>query len=224
MEDHARGFGPASMMDGKNASFNWKNESHNATKAVEIRQGGNGFAMNDNQYHILGMSIEGKLNPNPADMAMLISDNKTLAQIKSDIKALMESEVAAASYNGSLRFGQSNYNLVNIKLTLSKDNNSTIEADVAGPKLNPKDKPTTAIGQISITASRHENSTIGAGTLTMNSGEYSGKYNVLLEMGHGMGKHDGMDGCAFAGMDHKDQRFGMNKEMRMPVNMAAKKA
>ena len=211
MEDCARGMGPAFMMHGKNAS-SWRNESHNTTRAVEIRQGGNGFAISGNEYHVLEMNVKGKIAPNSADMAKLISDNKTLAQIKSDIKAMINAEIAAASYNGSLHLGQSNYNLVNIKLDISKDNNTTIDADVAGPKLDPKDTPTTVVGHITLTASRHENSTIGAGILTMNSGGYSGKYSVLLEMGHGMGRDDGMQGHAFAGREKKDRHFGMNKE------------
>lgn len=203
MDDHGSKMGHAFMKCEKNDSC--MNESHNATRTIEVRQGGNGFAISGNEYHIVEMNIEGEMTPNPSEFAKLISDNKTLAQIKSDITAKINAEMAAISYNGSLHLAQSNYNLVNIKLSFSNDNSTTIDADLAGPKLNPKDKPTTVVGNISITASRHENSTIGAGTLTMNSGEYSGKYNVLLEMGHGM-----------------QGQFGMNKAMRMPEDKTGK--
>lgn len=212
MGDPARGIygmGHMKIMNGKNATWN-------GTKTMEIRQGGNGFAIGSDQYHILKMSIEGTVTPNLDDIKNLISDNKTIAQIKSDIKAKMDAEISAASYNGSLRLGQNSYNLVNIKNTPSKDNSTIIEADVAGPKTNPTDKPTTIAGHISISASRHENSTIGEGTLTINSGEYSGQYKALLEMGDGIGRRNGPDGChAFAGANNMGERFGMNKEMGM---------
>jgi len=202
------------MMKEKNGS--WKNESWNATKAIEIRKSGSGFAMSGNQNHVVRMNIEGKIKPDFADIKKLISDNKTLGQIKSEIKAKMNAEISAASYNGSLHLGQSNYNLLNIKLTLSGNNSSTMNADVAGPKLNFTDKPTAVVGHITVTTSRQDNSTIGEGTLTMNSGQYSGQYKILIEMNRGMGEHNGLKGCVFSGMNQKGQRFGMNMEMLKP--------
>lgn len=210
------------MMKGKNGS--WKNESWNADRAIEIRKTGSGFAMSGNQNHVIRMSIEGKIKPDLADIKNLISDNKTLGQIKSEIKAKMEAEISAASYNGSLHLGQSNYNLLNIKLTLSGNNSSTINADVAGPKLNFTDKPTAVVGHINLTASQQDNNVIGEGTLTMNSGQYSGQYKVLIEMKHGMGRHNGLKGCAFGGMDQKGHRFGMNMEMLKPMDSTPQKA
>jgi hypothetical protein len=221
------GMGPMCMMDWKSKSC--KNESWNETRSIEIGKAGSGFAMSGNQNHVLKMNLESKIKPDLAGIKKLISDNKTLGQIKSDIKAKINAEISAASYNGSLHLGQSNYNLVNIKLTTLNDNSSTIEADVAGPKLNFKDKPTTSVGHITITTSRQENSTIGEGTLNMNGGQYSGQYKVLLEMRHtgngmGMGELNCMNGCSFTGMKEKGEKFGMNKEMRMPKDNASQKA
>jgi hypothetical protein len=202
------------MMNEKNGS--WKNEKWNETKAIEIRKFGSGFAMSGNHNHVIMMNIEGKMKPDFADIKKLISDNKTLGQIKSEIKAKMSADISAASYNGSLHLNQSNYNLLNIKLTFSGNNSSTINADVAGPKLNFTDKPTAVVGHITVTTSRQDNSTIGEGTLTMNSDQYSGQYKILIEMNRGMGEHNGMKSCAFGGMDQKGERFGMNKEMGKP--------
>ena len=206
----------------KNGS--WENENWNATKAIEIRKMGSGFAMSGNQNHVIRMNIEGQIKPDFADIKKLVSDNKTLGQIKSDIKAKINAEISSASYNGSLHMGQSNYNLLNIKLTLSGNNSSTINADVAGPKLNAKDKPTAVVGHIAVTTSRQENSTIGEGTLTMNSGQYSGQYKVLIEMKRGMGEHNGMRGCAFGGMNQMGKRFGMNMGMVKPNDKTPQKA
>lgn len=208
----------------------WKNANWNATREIEIRKMGSGFAMSGNQNHVLKIGIEGKIKPDFGDIKTLISDNKTLGQIKSEIKAKMNSLISAASYNGSLHLGQSNYNLLNIKLVNSENNSSTINADVAGPKLNSEDKPTTVVGHITVTASRQDNSTIGEGTLTMNSGQYSGQYKVLVEMKRDIGMHGGMRGCAFGGMNHfgdnqKGEKVILFREKVMkPENKTAKKA
>jgi hypothetical protein len=221
---------PEMMMRGREAmgmekNGSWKNENLNETRAIEIRKTGSGFAMSSSKNHVLRLNIEGKIKPDLADMKKLISDNKTLGQIKSEMKAKMNAEISAASYNGSLHLGQSNYNLVNTKLTLSGNNSTTINADVAGPKLNVTDKPTTVVGHITVTTSRQENSSIGEGTLTMNNGQYSGQYKVLINMGHDegkrMGKHTGMIGCASGGMN---QKFYMNKEMGKKEDKTPQKA
>ena len=210
------------MMKEKNGS--WKNGNWSATRAIEIRKDGSGFAMSGNQNHVIRMNIEGKIKPDFAGIKNLISDNKTLGQIKSEMKEKMNAEISAASYNGSLHLGQGNYNLLNIKLAVLGNNSSTINADVAGPKLNAKDKPTAVVGHITVTTSRQENSTIGVGTLTLNSGQNSGQYKVLIEMEHGMGEHNGMKGCAFGCMNQMGERFGMNKEMGKPEDKVARKA
>jgi hypothetical protein len=205
---HKMGF--ARMNDFKNASWN-------RTRTIEMHQAGKGFAISGSQNHILRMNIESQINLDPAGIRKIISENKTLAQIKSDIKAKIDAEISAASYNGSLRLGESDYNLANIKLTHSKDNSTTIEADVVGPKANAKDKPTTTAGHITVTASRHENSTIGEGTLTISAGQYAGKYNVLLEMEHANGMFNRMDAFSFGRMNPQDERFGMNAGMGLPM-------
>jgi hypothetical protein len=191
---------------------NCRNASWNKTSTVEIHQAGKGFAIGDDQNHILWMRIVGQINPDPDEIQKLISENKTLAQIESDIKAKMDAEISAASYNGSLRLGENDYNLANIKVALSDENNATIEADVVGPKANPEDKPTAAAGRITVTASQEGDSTIGEGILTITSGQYSGKYNVLLNMGHSKGMFGRMGAHAFAfgGMNQKCEGFGMN--------------
>lgn len=211
----------------KNTNGSWKNEKWNATKAIEIRKVGTGFAMNGNQNHVIRMKIEGKIKPDFADIKKLISDNKTLGQIKSEIKAKMIADITAASFNGSLHLGQNNYNLLNIKLAISENNSSTINADVAGPKLNMTDKPTAIVGHIAVTTSRQDNSSIGEGTLTMNSGQYSGQYKVLIDMKPGMGgmgRHNFMRGCAFGGMYQKGEKFGMAEMMGKPENEMPQKA
>ncbi len=216
----------AFCMKEKNGS--WKNANWSAVKGIEIRKSGSGFAMSGNQNHIVRMSVEGKIKPDFANIKKLISDNKTLGQIKSEIKAKISAEISAASYNGSLHLGKGSYNLLNIKVTPLENNSTTINADVAGPKQSFKDKPTNVIGHITVTTSRQDNSSIGEGTLTMNSGQYSGQYKVLFDMKRGMGEHRGMKGHAFGGMKQgmtqKGEKFVMFRETVKPEEKTTGKA
>jgi hypothetical protein len=216
--------GPMCMMNGMDRPC--KDGSYNETKEIEIRKVGNGFALTDNQYHLLKIKIDGEIVPDMGSFKTMISDNKTLGQIKSEMKDKIKAEIASASYNGNLTLGKSHYKLLNIKLTPLENNSTSIDANIAGPKVNFNDDPKTVVGHITATISRYENSTIAEGTLTMNSGEYSGQYKVLLDMGHGMGK--GMHGCmkegSFDGMKkHMDEKSGFNKETTKQEDKGTKK-
>lgn len=212
--------GHPGMMYGKDAFEKNKSSKYanwNKTQTIEIRKAGIGFATSGNDNHVLRLNVEGNIKPDFADIKKLISDNKTLGQIKSEIKAKRNAEIAAASFNGSLHIGQSDYNLINIKLTPSGDNSTAINADVAGPKVKFTDKPTNVVGHVTVTTSRQDNETIGVGNLTINSGKSTGQYKVLINMGgHGKGKHMGIhnciDGGAFDGINHGGESFGMDKE------------
>ncbi len=144
---------------------------------------GSGFAINDSQYHVIRIGILSIAELDPAKIDKLISDNKTLGQIKSDIKNELKNEMDAASYNGSLMLGENLYKLSNISSKTISDNNSTIDADITGPiTLANMNNSTAVVGHISLEFTFHENDLVGQGKLIMDSGNYSGKYDALLLM------------------------------------------
>jgi len=153
---------------------------------MPVYYSGDGFAMRgsqDGQYHILKMSIVSLVVFDSAKIDSLISDNKTLGQIKSDMKKEIYSEVDAAPSNGSLKLGNSFYMLSNIKSRTVSSDNSTIEADIVGPATNNADSNASlAAGHIALAIAKHEGSTIGKGKLTMNSGNYLGEYDALVKI------------------------------------------
>lgn len=158
-----------------------------------VQHSGIGFAINGSEYHILKIGVLGIAEFDPAKIGNLISDNKTLGQIKSDLKSKIIDEMDNASYNGSLMLGGSIYKMSNITSKTIDDNNSTVDADVAGPiTLANMNNSTAVVGHISLDFTFRENSLIGQGKLTMNSGNYSGKYDALIltnseKCGRGMG-------------------------------------
>ena len=167
---------------------NTDNESmmRSALLIMPVCYSGDGFAMSgsqDSQYHILKMSIASLVIFDSAKIDKLISDNKTLGQIKSDIKTELYSEMDAAPSNGSLKLGNSFYMLSNVKSKTVSDDNSTVDADIVGPVTFAGDSNASKVaGHISMAIANHEGSAIGKGKLTMNSGNYSGEYDALIKI------------------------------------------
>jgi hypothetical protein len=154
----------------------------NQSLVLLVQHSGSGFAINGSQYHDLQVGILGIAEFDPAKIGDLISDNKTLGQIKSDIKNQVINETNAASYNGGLLLGESIYKLSNITSKTVNDDNYSIGADIIGP-ITPADMDNdTTVGHISFETAFHENSLVGQGNLTMNSGNYTGNYEALILM------------------------------------------
>lgn len=170
----------ASLDEHNNTSLN-----DSALLIMPVHYSGSGFATSESQYHVLKMNIMGVVQFDLEKINGLISDNKTLAQIKSDMKTEINSEIDAAPYNGSIMLGSDYFLLSNIKSASVSDENTTIDADVAGPiTFADMSNASTIVGHISMTVSSHENSIIGNGKLTMNNGTYSDEYDALIKMGY----------------------------------------
>ena len=179
------------VMPAFSAPSNQSASNQSASFVLLVQQSGSGFAINGSQYHDLKIGILGIAELNPAKIANLISDNKTLGQIKSDILNEVTNETDAASYAGGLLLGESIYKLSNIKSETINDNNSTIDADLIGP-ITPANmnNSTAVVGHISFEITFHENSLVGQGKLTMNSGNYSGNYQALILMDSKEGREE----------------------------------
>ncbi|VVB72754.1 Uncharacterised protein [uncultured archaeon] len=161
------------------------------TLVMPVHSTGSGFAISDSQYHFIKMNIVGAVEFDIAKINSLVSDNKTLAQIKSDMKSEIYSEMDAAPYNGSLVIGNDLFRLSDIKSKTTGDDNSTIDAIVAGPITSKNDSNASkVVGHISLAISSHENIVVGKGKLTMTDGSYSGEYDALIKINSGRGDYD----------------------------------
>jgi hypothetical protein len=154
----------------------------NQSMILLVQHSGSGFAVNGSQYHDLQIGILGIAEFDSTKISNLISDNKTLGQIKSDLKNQVINETDAAVYSGRLLLADSIFKLSNITSKTVSDYNYSIDADLIGP-ITPADMDNnTTAGHISFEAAVHENSLVGHGNLVMNSGNYSGNYEALILM------------------------------------------
>jgi hypothetical protein len=163
---------------GSNGTFESSRKFKNGTTKVEVIRGGRGFAFSGNQFHVVNIVIKSKRTIDSTkaskirDLLRSDSGNKTLGELKKDALAIIGEPV----YNGSLRFGQSNYVLENMKVA-SAGNSSTLEAD-----LSPQDKgaaPGSIAGHIKLTTATYEGSRVSSGDLTLSGTDYKVLVNMM---------------------------------------------
>lgn len=148
---------------------------------------GKGFALKGNETHVLRMNVELIRDIDPVYLRDLMTSNKSIDDIREELNA----KAGPASLRGSLRINEISYSLLNTQLIPSKDNSTTIDADIAMLYLKPapggvmrpnaSDKAPVE-GHVKVAVAQTEGGLIGKGELIMDSGEFSGKYNVLLQI------------------------------------------
>lgn len=145
---------------------------------VAVLQSGRGFALKDNESHVLRLNVENLLPLEPMFVRSLMSSNKTLEQIREEIKT-SGGEIVQ---RGSMRLDQSMYCLINIELTPSSNSTTALQADVVDPGQDSNLNNTAIVGRIRATISPLEGEVIGKGWLEMNDSTHKGRYTVLLDM------------------------------------------
>ena len=133
---------------------------------------GHGFALNGNEYHILDVNAIKMSDVSSSSIRSLLTQNKTRAEIATDIRNYMQN--APAKTRGNLRFAGQAYTL-NIT---SYDNQSLTGNVLTMPPRGANQTGFTpaTVGSISLSMSKYEGVMISKGTLTMNNTSY----NVLL--------------------------------------------
>jgi len=139
---------------------------------IEVIYSGRGFALQDNQSHVLRLNIESILPLEPMQVQDLLASNKSLEEIRDEIRA-REGE---AVYRGGMKLEKIIYPLVNIVVSASDDNSTDLTADVS---TEPGNK-TAIIGRLKVHIAPTDDGLVGKGELTLGSGIQAGKYRILL--------------------------------------------
>jgi hypothetical protein len=145
---------------------------------VAVLQSGRGFALKDNESHVLRLNVENLLPLEPMFVRSLMSSNKTLEQIREEI----QTSGGEIVQRGNLRLDQSIYCLNNIELTPSSNSTTVLQADVVDPVQDSNLNNTVIVGRIRATISPFEGEVIGKGWLEMNDSTHTGRYTLLLDM------------------------------------------
>jgi hypothetical protein len=133
---------------------------------------GHGFALNGAEYHILDMTAIKTVNVSSGQVRSLLSQNKTRAEIATDIRDYIQN--APTKTRGNLRFAGQAY-----ALNITNYDNQSLTGNIMTVPPRGTNHTTftpTTVGNISLSMSNYEGVTLAKGTLTINNTNY----NVLL--------------------------------------------
>lgn len=173
MDEPRDGMGPqdAKMMPPQNAGFPMG-------VPVEVLFNGHGFALVDNESHILRLKVESIMPLEPDQIKGLLSSNKSLEEIRDDIRA----KEGEKTNRGSMILDRSIYPLINIVISPFGNNSTALTADLADSGLLSTANDTQILGSISMIIAPSDGGMIGKGELYIEQGLPAARYSLLLDM------------------------------------------
>jgi hypothetical protein len=156
-----------------------QNEGFPMGVPLEVLYSGHGKALKGNESHNLRLKIEAIMPMQPRQIRDLLSSNKSLEEIRSDILSKGE-EAGEKAFRGSMILDRSMYPLINIAIT-TDNNNSTITADLADITRTPPDDP-TALGSIFLAVSPSGGKIIGEVELNIQEDGKEETYSLSLNV------------------------------------------
>ena len=147
---------------------------------LEVLYSGHGFALKDNESHILRLKVETIMPMQSDQIRDLLSSNKSLEEIRDEIQA-KEDEAGEMAIRGSMIFDRGIYPLVSIAISTTSNNSTAIHASLADRDQGPSND-TSAWGSLSVIISPSEGGMIGTGELEIDNGQNRGLYAILLDL------------------------------------------
>jgi hypothetical protein len=145
---------------------------------VEVLFSGHGFALLDNESHILRLKVEAIMPLEPGQIKGLLASNKSLEEIRDDIRA----KEGEKTNRGSMILDRSIYPLINIAVSTSSNNSTALKADLADLSQSSPANDTAILGSISMIISPSDGGMIGNGELRIDQGSLAARYSLLLDM------------------------------------------
>lgn len=142
---------------------------------------GRGFALKDNETHVLKANVERLMPLEPMAMRKVLAYEKNIEDIRNEIRV----KEGKAVYHGTMLLDRKFYPLVNIDVFPPDDNNDMLlTAAVADHNLEYGDEETImVVGNMTLTIVPSVNGDlVGEGKLIINSVQHSGTYRILLDI------------------------------------------
>jgi hypothetical protein len=161
-------------------SRSYQNEGFPMGVPREILYIGRGFALKNNESHIIRLKVETIMPLQSGQIRDLLSSNKSLEEIRNEIQA-REAETGAMAFRGSMILDRDIYPLVNIAINATGNNSTAIQANLAGAEKQTINDTSTGSG-LSIIISPSDGGMIGNGELEIKNGPKMGRYSLLIHM------------------------------------------
>ncbi|RQW79568.1 MAG: hypothetical protein EHM14_08245 [Methanothrix sp.] len=148
---------------------------------IEVVQSGHGFAFLGNGSHLLRLNVESLCPLEPVQVWDMLATNKSLDEIRNDIRTTK----CVAAYRGGLMLDREIYSLINIVISPSDENSTTLDADVSESRnqsAGGEGNDAATLGKLSLKISLSDGGIVGKGNLELGGSSKAGKYSVLLDM------------------------------------------
>ncbi|HRW32149.1 hypothetical protein, partial [Methanothrix sp.] len=145
---------------------------------VDLLFSGHGFAIRGNESHPIRLKVEVLLPVQPEQIRELVASNKSLKEIRDDIRENVGDEV----HRGSLIFDRRLYAAINFSSLPGSNNSTLLEADLADMNSLSAGNDSAILGRINLTISSCIEGTTGRGDLEIDRPPHEGRYFVLLDM------------------------------------------
>ena len=148
---------------------------------IDIVQSGHGFALLGNESHLLRLNVESLCPLEPVQVWDMLATNKSLDEIRSDI----QTKKCVTAYRGGLMLDREVFALINIVISPSIDNSTTLNADVSESRNHSAESEgndAATLGRLSLKISPSDGGIVGKGDLELDGSKKAGKYSVLLDM------------------------------------------
>jgi len=155
---------------------------------LQVLYSGHGFALKDNESHILRLKVETIMPMKSDQIRDLLSSNKSLEEIRDEIRA-QEDETGELAVRGSIIFDRGIYPLVDLAISKTSNNTTSIRASLADSD-QQLSNDTSARGSLSVIISPSDGGMIGNGELNIEKGQNAGSYSILLDLEPPRGGHD----------------------------------
>jgi hypothetical protein len=134
--------------------------------------------LRDNESHILRLKVEAIMPLQPGQIRGLLASNKSLEEIRDDI----QTKEGEKTNRGSMILDRSIYPLINIVVSASGNNSTTLKADLADLDQHSIANDTAILGSISVIIFPSDGGMIGKGELNIDQGQLAASYSLLLDM------------------------------------------
>jgi len=148
---------------------------------IDIVQSGHGFALLGNESHLLRLNVESLCPLEPVQVWDMLATNKSLDEIRSNI----QTKKCVTAYRGGLMLDREVFALINIVISPSIDNSTTLNADVSESRNHSAESEgndAATLGRLSLKISPSDGGIVGKGDLELDGSKKAGKYSVLLDM------------------------------------------
>jgi hypothetical protein len=145
---------------------------------VEVMYSGHGFALMDNESHLLRLKVEAIMPLQAGQIRGLLASNKSLEEIRDDIRA----KEGEKTNRGSMILDRSIYPLINIAVSATGNDSTTLKADLADLGPLSAVNASSILGSISVIIYPSDGGMIGKGELNIWQGPLAARYSLLIDM------------------------------------------